>query len=38
MQLICVPAAHFAVINEFLPTDGYAMGAFSIADAALFYV
>ena len=28
----------FAVINSFLPTEGYAMGAFSIADAALFYV
>ncbi|MFA6164488.1 MAG: hypothetical protein WC685_13795 [Methylobacter sp.] len=28
----------FAVINEFLPAEGYAMGAFSIADAALFYV
>lgn len=28
----------FAVINESLPAEGYAMGAFSIADAALFYV
>jgi glutathione S-transferase len=28
----------FAVINEFLPAEGYATGAFSIADAALFYV
>lgn len=28
----------FAVVNKFLPTEGYAIGAFSIADAALFYV
>ena len=28
----------FAVINGCLPAEGYAMGAFSIADAALFYV
>jgi glutathione S-transferase len=28
----------FAVINAALPPQGYAMGAFSIADAALFYV
>lgn len=28
----------FAIVNESLPADGYAMGAFSIADAALFYV
>jgi glutathione S-transferase len=28
----------FAVINAALPPQGYALGAFSIADAALFYV
>ncbi|ASF44642.1 glutathione S-transferase family protein [Methylovulum psychrotolerans] len=28
----------FAVINWALPPQGYALGAFSIADAALFYV
>ncbi|QFY43412.1 glutathione S-transferase [Candidatus Methylospira mobilis] len=28
----------FSVINEALPEQGYAMDAFSIADAALFYV
>jgi glutathione S-transferase len=28
----------FAVINAILPAQGYALGAFSIADAALFYV
>ena len=28
----------FTVINEGLPAQGYAVGAFSIADAALFYV
>lgn len=28
----------FAVVNAMLPPQGYALGAFSIADAALFYV
>ena len=28
----------FAVVNDRLPTEGYVMDAFSIADAALFYV
>jgi glutathione S-transferase len=28
----------FAILNEQLPAEGYALGAFSIADAALFYV
>ncbi len=28
----------FAIVNKILPDEGYAMGAFSIADAALFYV
>jgi glutathione S-transferase len=28
----------FAVVNATLPPQGYALGAFSIADAALFYV
>lgn len=28
----------FAVLNRALPAQGYALGAFSIADAALFYV
>lgn len=28
----------FGIINNALPTQGYAMGAFTIADAALFYV
>jgi len=28
----------FEVLNTQLPPDGYALGAFSIADAALFYV
>jgi len=28
----------FAVVNEGLPSQGYALGAFGIADAALFYV
>lgn len=28
----------FAVINNSLPTQNYALGSFSIADAALFYV
>lgn len=28
----------FAILNTILPTEGYALGAFSIADAALFYV
>jgi glutathione S-transferase len=28
----------FAVVNVLLPPQGYALGAFSIADAALFYV
>ncbi len=28
----------FAVLNSQLPAQGYAVGAFSIADAALFYV
>ena len=31
-------ARAFAVLNQTLPADGYAAGAFSIADAALFYV
>lgn len=28
----------FTILNTILPTEGYALGAFSIADAALFYV
>ncbi|CAD6879124.1 Glutathione S-transferase (EC 2.5.1.18) [Methylomonas albis] len=28
----------FAILNAQLPTEGYALGNFSIADAALFYV
>ena len=28
----------FDVLNDQLPTEGYALGSFSIADAALFYV
>jgi glutathione S-transferase len=28
----------FAIINQRLPSTGYALGAFSIADAALFYI
>ncbi|WP_445368981.1 glutathione S-transferase family protein [Methylomonas sp. BW4-1] len=28
----------FAILKEQLPAEGYALGAFSIADAALFYV
>jgi len=28
----------FAIVNAMLPPQGYALGAFSIADAALFYV
>lgn len=28
----------FAILNEQIPAEGYALGAFSIADAALFYV
>ncbi|AMK78705.1 MULTISPECIES: glutathione S-transferase family protein [Methylomonas] len=28
----------FAILNELLPAEGYALGTFSIADAALFYV
>ncbi|QSA99621.1 glutathione S-transferase N-terminal domain-containing protein [Methylomonas sp. EFPC1] len=28
----------FAILNELLPAEGYALSAFSIADAALFYV
>jgi len=28
----------FAVVNDSLPPQGYAIGAFTIADAALFYV
>ncbi|WP_446811092.1 glutathione S-transferase family protein [Methylomonas sp. 2BW1-5-20] len=28
----------FAILNQQLPAEGYALGAFSIADAALFYV
>lgn len=28
----------FTVVNDALPAEGYAVGAFSIADAALFYV
>ncbi|PKD39952.1 glutathione S-transferase [Methylomonas sp. Kb3] len=28
----------FAILNELLPAEGYALNAFSIADAALFYV
>lgn len=28
----------FAVINDILPSEGYVMGMFTIADAALFYV
>ncbi|MGZ8946864.1 MAG: glutathione S-transferase family protein [Methylococcaceae bacterium] len=28
----------FAIVNDALPPQGYALGAFSIADAALFYV
>ncbi|MBD9363126.1 glutathione S-transferase family protein [Methylomonas fluvii] len=28
----------FAILNKQLPAEGYALGAFSIADAALFYV
>ncbi|OAI07538.1 glutathione S-transferase family protein [Methylomonas methanica] len=28
----------FAILNQLLPAEGYALGTFSIADAALFYV
>jgi glutathione S-transferase len=28
----------FTILNQQLPAEGYALGAFSIADAALFYV
>lgn len=28
----------FAILNEQLPSEGYALGTFGIADAALFYV
>ena len=28
----------FAVLNQSLPSQGYALGKFSIADAALFYI
>lgn len=28
----------FAVLDQLLPAEGYALGAFSIADSALFYV
>jgi len=37
-QGIDVVTRGFAVINDSLPTEGYVMGSFSIADAALFYV